>query len=329
MPCCGPMESLADESGRLVVELHAAIQEMDPARWNGAQASPLRDRLTEIRNRLYGLVDERWPAEDPSDLRLHLREVGAALDSVPSEDGSFATAKAAWMAFRRQLVPRYEAARTALRNHAVHVPSLRPTNYTRSVFHAIMASTTIAILWALPDPAWGVAVVAPLFVWGWSMEWLRRSRPALNAKLMKLFGPVAHPHENERVNSATWYVTAIMLLSLTRSPLVCAIGIAALGFGDPAGALIGRRFGKVKLMHGRTLEGSLAFFVVGSLAAFGVSLMFAPTVAWPALLGVAAAGGAGGAFAELHSLRIDDNLSVPVVATVAAALMAFALGVPF
>lgn len=322
------MERLADESGRLVVELHAAIQEMDPARFDGATASPLRERLAEIRVRLYGLVDERWPAEDPSDLQMHLREVGAALDTVPSEDGSFATAKSAWMAFRRQLVPRYEAARTALRVHAVHVPSLRPTNYTRSIFHAIMASTTLAILYFLPDPVWGIAVVAPLFVWGWSMEWLRRSNPGLNEKLMKLFGAVAHPHETKRINSATWYVTAITLLSLTRSPLVCAVGIAVLGFGDPAGALIGRRFGTVKLQHGRTLEGSLAFFFVGTLAAFGIGMLFAPTLAWPVLLGVCAAGGAGGAFAELNSLRIDDNLSVPIVATVAATLMAFLLGVP-
>lgn len=320
-------QALADESGRLVIELHATLQDIDPVRWNRAAVQGLRDRIGSIRDGLLGLTEEPWPSEG-DDLRLHLREVRVALDDVPGPESSLGSAKAAWMAFRGRVVPAYEAARSALRNHAVHVPSLRPTNHVRSLFHAIMASTTLAILFALPDPVWGIAVIAPFLVWGWTMEWLRRSQPALNARLMRLFGPVAHPHETARVNSATWYVTAIFLLSLSRSPLVCAIGIAVLGFGDPAGALIGRRFGRVKLMHGRTLEGSLAFFAFGTLVAFGVGTLFAPAVAWPLMLAVAAAGGAGGALAELNSLRIDDNLSVPVVATVCASAAAWLLGVP-
>ena len=330
------MQTVADESGRLVIELHGAMQDLDPARWkrgrlNQSVVTSLRERLEQIRERLTGLTEDA-PWEEDDALRVHLVEVRDVLEAVPDRDGSLATARSAWMAFRSRMEPRYEAARSALRGYAIHVPSLRPTNHVRSLFHALMATGTIAILFFLPDPAWGIAVILPFLVWGWSMEWLRRRRPELNAKLMRAFGPVAHPHETRRVNSATWYVTAIFLLSLTRSPIVCAIGLAVLGFGDPAGALIGRRFGRVKLMHGRTLEGTLAFFVVGTLVGFGVACWFAaflaPTTPWPLLLAVSAAGGAGGAFAELISLRIDDNLSVPIVASVAAGIAAMSLGVP-
>jgi len=321
------VHALADESGRLVIELHEALQEMDPARWNRAAAAALRERLAAIRERLTGVTEAPWPTEADR-LRDELRQVGDALDAVPDPEGSLASARSAWMAFRQQLVPRYEAARTALREYAIHVPSLRPTNYARSFFHVLMATVTLTILWLLPDPVWGIAILAPLFVWAWTTERLRRSRPELNAKVMKLFGPVAHPHEKARINSATWYTTALFLLSFTRAPLVCAVGIAVLGFGDPLAALIGRKIGRLKLIHGRTLEGSLAFFVAGGLAAFGVGWLFAPSVALPSLLAVAGAGSAGGALAELLSLRIDDNLSVPLIATGCASLAAWALGVP-
>ena len=328
MPCCLPVQALADESGPLVIELHAALQEMDPVRWNEAAVSALRDRIRVIRDKLSGLTAAADPRDADDDLRVRLVSVGEALSTLPDEESSFATARARWMAFRRDLVPRYEAARASLSAYAIHVPSLRPTNYQRSFFHALMGTITLAILYALPDPTWGIAITGAFLVWAWTMEIMRRTRPKLNALLMKAFSHVAHPHETHRVNSATWYVCALFLLSLTRSPLVCAIGIAVLGFGDPAAALVGRRFGRVKLMHGRSLEGSVAFFVVGTLVATGMAWLFAPTVAVPLLLAISAVGAAAGALAELLSLRIDDNLSVAIVATFAAAVAAFLLGVP-
>ncbi len=322
-------QALADESGRLVGELHAALQEMDPARWNASAVEALRVRIEAIADGLHALTEAPWAQHEESDeLRAQLESVREALRAVPAADGSFASARSAWMAFRRELVPRYEAARSALSTYAVHVPSLRPTNYRRSFFHALMGTITLAILYALPDPVWGIAITGAFVAWAWTMETLRRTSGRLNALLMKAFAPVAHPHETNRVNSASWYVTALFLLSLTRAPLPCAIGVAVLAFGDPAAALVGRRFGRVALAYGRTLEGSLAFFVAGGLLAFGVAMLFAPALAWPALLAMAGAGALAGCLAELSSLRIDDNLSVALAAAGAAALAGWALGVP-
>ena len=321
-------QAQANEGGLLVIELHAALQDMDPARWNEAAVGALRLRIAAIRERLSGLTAASWPRrEGAADLRGRLASVGEALSRVPAEDGSFATARVGWMAFRQELVPRYEAARSALHRFEIHVPSLRPTNYQRSFFHALMATTTLGILYALPDPIWGIAVTGAFLVWAWTMETLRRTHAGLNGLLMKAFSHVAHPHETRRVNSATWYVTALFVISLTRSPLACAIGIAVLGFGDPVAAMIGRKFGRVKLMHGRTLEGSLGFFVAGGLAAFGAAVVFAPAVSWPLLLVMSFSGALAGATAEVLSLRIDDNLSVAITATVTAAAAALVLGV--
>ena len=320
-------QALATESGRLIIELHAALQEMDPVRWNHTAADSLRAKIRAIQAKLGGLTAAGWP-EGGHPLHGRLLSMSEALTTLPDEGSTVGSAKTRWMAFRQHLVPRYEALRTALDDFAIHVPSLRPTNHWRSVFHMAMATGTLAILYSLPDATWGIYVVLPFFVWAWTMELLRRRHRGLNDLLMRAFGPFAHPHETRRVNSATWYTTALMVLSLTRSPLVCAVGIAVLGFGDPVAALIGRRFGQHKLVHGRSLEGSVAFLASGLVASFAIASLFAPSITWTSLLAIAAAGACAGALAELFSLRIDDNLSVAVTATAAAAATAMLLGVP-
>jgi dolichol kinase len=144
---------------------------------------------------------------------------------------------------------------------------------------------------------------------------------------MRILGPIAHPHEHRRVNSATWYCTALALLALAFDPVPSAIGLAALGVGDPLAAIVGRRFGRVKLMHGRSLEGTLSFALAATLAGTLAAKLFAPDLAWSLALLVAAAGGLAGALAELLSLHIDDNFSVPMVGAGAATVVASLLGV--
>jgi dolichol kinase len=145
--------------------------------------------------------------------------------------------------------------------------------------------------------------------------------------LFRVFGPLAHPHEHHRVNSATWYATALLVLALTHSKLLCTVGVAVLGFGDPAAAVLGRRFGRVRLVHGRTLEGTLSFVGVATAVAFLALWLGYPHPVAGALL-LALSGALAGGLAELFSLRVDDNLSVPLAAAVAAAGAAWALGLP-
>lgn len=164
-------------------------------------------------------------------------------------------------------------------------------------------------------------------VFGWGSEIANRTSPALRRLLFRVFGPLAHPHEHHRVNSATWYATALLLLALTHSKLLCTVGVAVLGFGDPAAAVLGRRFGRVRLVHGRTLEGTSAFVAAATLVAFLALRLGYPYPASACLL-LALSGAVAGALAELFSLRVDDNFSVPLSAAVAAAGAAWALGVP-
>lgn len=50
-----------------------------------------------------------------------------------------------------------------------------------------------------------------------------------------------------KVNSATWYLTSLFLLSMLFGKLPSCMGALALGVGDPAAALVGSTLGSIKL----------------------------------------------------------------------------------
>ena len=52
------------------------------------------------------------------------------------------------------------------------------------------------------------------------------------------------------------------------------IGAIAMTFGDSAGSIIGRRYGKHKVVNGKSLEGSLAVFATTALMSFVILTMY-------------------------------------------------------
>lgn len=172
---------------------------------------------------------------------------------------------------------------------------------------------------------WGAGIAAAS---AWTLETIRRFSPRANRFLMWFFGPVARADEWHRVNSGTWYMTALVLLALTHSTVLCVVGVTVLGVGDPVAGWVGRRFGRHRLASGRTWEGTAAFFVSASavtivtLGWIPAPLALGPTVA----IATVAAGCA--ALTEAFTRGIDDNITIPIAAAAAAALMltAFDLG---
>src|SRR5690606_22680697 len=142
-------------------------------------------------------------------------------------------------------------------------------------------------------------------------------------RLMHLFRHISHPHEAHQVNSSTWYATALVLLALTQEARLCLVGVTVLGLADPAAAIVGRRFGRLKLVNGRTLEGSLTFVLIGALASFAALFALSgpifPAASTSTIATAAALGALFGAVAELFSgRRVDDNMSVPLASALGA-----------
>lgn len=157
-----------------------------------------------------------------------------------------------------------------------------------------------------------------MFTLAWTLETTRRMNPAWNAVLMRVLGAVAHPHERHRVNSATWYCTALLVLAVLNVPAASLLGLTALGVGDPLAAVIGRRWGKHRFANGRSVEGFAAFLVGTIVTGLGLIAWVHPELlSLRGLIAVVAAA-VTGAVVELVARRVDDNVAIPVAATLAA-----------
>jgi dolichol kinase len=107
-----------------------------------------------------------------------------------------------------------------------------------------------------------------------------------------------------------------IILTLTIFQFNMAVANAAiliLLFGDSASTIVGKRWGKIKIPYRpkKTVEGSLAFFVVGSAVALTqVSFI-------PAVLGVFF-----GTLTEAYS-PVDDNIPIPLVSALVMSIAVY------
>jgi len=315
--------ALTMDSQRAAVELYQILRELDPSRWRADLAQTMRPRIEMLRSHMRELAHR---ADTPalSSIRERLRELSHVLEhTLPTADRVHVQQR--WEDFRLKVSPAYERLAASLNDLDIHIPSLRPTNYARNIFHIGNALLCLCLIHLVLDVRTAIIATICAATLAWTMEISRRFVPRINAMLMWFFSPFAHPHEAWRVNSATWYSTALVILALIQDLTIASTAIIVLGFADPAAAVIGRRFGQVKLIHGRSLEGTGTFVLVGTLVAFlwlHLAHDFAPALAVTWALG----GTLPGALAELFSRRIDDNLSIPVSVAVGLLLTQALIG---
>lgn len=172
----------------------------------------------------------------------------------------------------------------------------------RKAFHAFNAVAVAAVIaWWEPSRALGVAILSAVVLAAFLADAVRLTYPRANELFFRWFGRLASPREARGIASSTWYAAGILAAFAFFPQDVAVSAILVLGLCDPAAAFVGRRFGRRRFLGG-TLEGSLAFFVVGAL-------ILGARHAWPAALVAAAAA----ALAERRSWPLDDNLAIPVV----------------
>lgn len=193
---------------------------------------------------------------------------------------------------------------------------LKPVNYARNIFHAMMGITAAVMYqFVLTRNESMVVLITLMSVFGF-LEITRRFSTRWNDFLVDtVFGWIARPHERTKTNGSTWYVIALVLiLFLYPKPVVLA-AVLTLALADPAASVAGKLWGKKKIIAGKSYVGSLAFLLV----AFAVCFPFAVSYhgflfAFPVALIVAFVT----MLAELLITKVDDNFTIPVTcATVA------------
>ncbi|NJF25198.1 diacylglycerol/polyprenol kinase family protein [Thermococcus sp. Bubb.Bath] len=117
---------------------------------------------------------------------------------------------------------------------------------------------------------------------------------------------IERSHEREGVAAHIYFALAslIVIYFFDRNIAVAAITVATLG--DAMAAIIGVRFGRHRFKNGKSLEGSLAYFIT---AFFVIYPLLGPVMA---LIGALT-----GALTEFYELPPDDNFSNQVCVALA------------
>jgi dolichol kinase len=122
--------------------------------------------------------------------------------------------------------------------------------------------------------------------------------------LRKIISPIIRESEVRGDFTGASYIltTACLTIALFSRP-IAALALAYIIVGDPASALIGRKFGRHKF-RSKSLEGSLAFLAVAVL--IGLVMPGVP-------LAVKLIGALVATVTEAVSFNVDDNATVPLV----------------
>lgn len=135
--------------------------------------------------------------------------------------------------------------------------------------------------------------------------------PPFRKLFLKLFKPLLRPHEQKgALTGATFYIISTLLCIFLFDKSIAIVCIFFIVLGDAAAALVGRKWGKIKLIGNKSLEGSAACFGICAITTlFWINPIVGLTGAFVATL------------VELLPIPIDDNLTMPLIAGAVMQLM--------
>jgi len=142
-----------------------------------------------------------------------------------------------------------------------------------------------------------------------SFELLRSKNEKVQKYFLTHFSSLLRTHEKQKITGTGYYLLSSLL---SVSFFDKELAIACLSFlilGDMFAAIIGKKFGRTKVFAGKSLEGSLACFTVCLVIGLGVRLLF-PNYLTPQIIAI---GALTATIVELFSIRIDDNLTIPLI----------------
>ena len=148
----------------------------------------------------------------------------------------------------------------------------------------------------------GIAVV---------VEFLKWVSERFRDLFFRVFKSILRTHEQKgSITGATYYIVSTLLCIVFFDKHIAIVSIFFIILGDTAAALVGTMWGRTKLIGNKSLEGSAACFIVcAAISLFWLNPIVGLTGAFVATL------------VELLPLRINDNLTMPLISGTVMQLM--------
>ena len=204
-----------------------------------------------------------------------------------------------------------------------------PKEVFRKILHMILLGSIFVLVYAFKN--WWVSVIA-------TFVFIAMVYPILMlAERIKGYSELLTERKGGEIKKSLVLVFSMFVILISvcwgwlgERYLVVAC-VLAWGLGDAAAALIGKRFGKRHIKgkladRKKTVEGTLAMFVVSFFSVLAVLLAYGPVV-WYACVPIAAATAAVCAIVELCSKNGIDTLTCPLSAAIIMIPLIYLLGV--
>lgn len=214
-----------------------------------------------------------------------------------------------------------EAAPTATRS-SLQIP--------RRLFHASMGISVGLVYQFLLTHSRAIYILGFCACVVYIMEQIRINYPELSANIKIINKYLFRAEEQLKESAGVPYVMGLLLTLISFPKVVALVAIYTLAVADPMSAIIGIKYGKTKVIKGKSLEGSLAFFVSSFIITFLVffwwtsylQIMLGSVILLSFLVAVITS------LFEMIPLRIDDNLTIPLFTAGMTLVLCSMLNIP-
>jgi dolichol kinase len=182
---------------------------------------------------------------------------------------------------------------------------------TRKSIHVASLAIPVALYW-LPENVSRPILLALTLV-TLAVDVVRLHVPQVRTLFYFLFGRIIRDHERFNLLGSTYLLMAALLCMYAFPKPVAVVAIAFVVVGDAVAALVGRRWGRVRILD-KSLEGSLACFAACVLIG---RIYPGDAITWPMTL----VGALVATLFELLPIPLDDNLRMSLSAGFAMTLL--------
>lgn len=191
------------------------------------------------------------------------------------------------------------------------IKALADLHLERKLTHifGILAMVTVHHFFSIKMCWWILlALGTPLL----ALDVLRKHVPVMQKLAIRLFGAIMRRRELHSLTGTTYLLIGTGIILALFPHDIVALSLLFLALGDPLASFFGLKFGSLKIVGKKTIEGSLAAFFVCSLIAFCFyswkQIMLEHIYIVTLLSGLVGAGSE-----VLPFFKLDDNFVQPVM----------------
>lgn len=184
----------------------------------------------------------------------------------------------------------------------------------RRLYHSIGVCIILALYSNLPRP-YMIGLFTGFTIVCVFIDFFRQKFPQINQKFTQTFRIFIRESEVKSLTGMSFITLGILTISIVFPPEVVKLSLLMLAFGDPISSIFGILYGKDKLIGNKSLQGTIAGFVVCALVSAFYFLSYGLYLDRIILISIIC--GIIGAVSELLPIRdLDDNFTFPIISSV-------------